>query len=128
MCFKTVRRSQGKHKPRTRESCETCDVAVHIARWKEHLPKGGIATTCHCHRARAQRRLSLSSFPLTPVLSARSRCWELLLGVYHGVVRLYLLLSLLQNVFKPQPCILNQYSNMILPQRSGVFTEILRMA
>jgi hypothetical protein len=39
VCAKTMRRSQGKHKPRTREGCETCDVAVHVACWKAHLPR-----------------------------------------------------------------------------------------
>ena len=38
VCSKTMRRSQGKHKPRTREGCGTCGVAVHFACWKEHLP------------------------------------------------------------------------------------------
>ena len=37
VCSKTMRRSQGKHKPRTREGCGTCGVAVHFACWKEHL-------------------------------------------------------------------------------------------
>jgi hypothetical protein len=39
VCSKTMRRSQGKHKPRTREGCETCGVAVHFACWKGHLPR-----------------------------------------------------------------------------------------
>jgi hypothetical protein len=37
VCSKSMKRSQGKHKPRTREGCETCDVAVHVACWKDHL-------------------------------------------------------------------------------------------
>jgi hypothetical protein len=39
VCSKTMRLSHGKHKPRTREGCETCGVAVHIACWKAHLPR-----------------------------------------------------------------------------------------
>ncbi len=39
VCSKTLKRSQGKHKPRTREGCETCGIAVHFACWKGHLPK-----------------------------------------------------------------------------------------
>ena len=39
VCSKTMRLTDGKHKPRTREGCETCDVAVHMAFWKGHLPE-----------------------------------------------------------------------------------------
>ena len=39
VCSKAMRLSDGKHKPRTREGCETCGVAVHIACWKRHLPR-----------------------------------------------------------------------------------------
>lgn len=39
VCAKTIRLSDGKHKPRTREGCETCNVAVHIACWRRHLPR-----------------------------------------------------------------------------------------
>ena len=39
VCSKTMRRSDGKHKPRTRQGCETCGVAVHFDCWKGHLPE-----------------------------------------------------------------------------------------
>ncbi len=39
VCFKGMRLSNGKHKPRRKEGCETCD-AMHIACcWKRHLPR-----------------------------------------------------------------------------------------
>jgi hypothetical protein len=38
VCQKRVRVSAGGNKPRTREGCETCNVAVHIGCWKSHLP------------------------------------------------------------------------------------------
>jgi hypothetical protein len=38
VCAKGLRLSNGQHKPRTREGCETCNVAVHIACWRKHLP------------------------------------------------------------------------------------------
>jgi hypothetical protein len=38
VCAKKQRLASGEHKPRTREGCETCDVAVHIKCWREHMP------------------------------------------------------------------------------------------
>jgi hypothetical protein len=38
VCARNVRVGAGGNKPRTREGCRTCRVAVHINCWKEHLP------------------------------------------------------------------------------------------
>ena len=38
VCAKTHSVKMGGNKPRTREGCATCEVAVHIACWRDHLP------------------------------------------------------------------------------------------
>jgi hypothetical protein len=38
VCAKKVRVGHGESKPRTRDGCETCGVAVHFGCWKDHLP------------------------------------------------------------------------------------------
>lgn len=38
VCASTHHCRQGRHKPRTRDGCETCGVPVHFVCWKEHLP------------------------------------------------------------------------------------------
>ena len=37
VCAKKVRVSKGGHKPRTRQGCDTCGVAVHIDCWTGHF-------------------------------------------------------------------------------------------
>lgn len=39
VCAHKMRVRMGENKPRTRDGCETCGVAVHFSCWKEHLPK-----------------------------------------------------------------------------------------
>ena len=38
VCARRVRVGAGGNKPRTREGCRTCGLAVHINCWQEHLP------------------------------------------------------------------------------------------
>ena len=38
VCAKGPKKKHGQHKSRTREACETCNCACHLACWKEHLP------------------------------------------------------------------------------------------
>ena len=38
VCARKVVLTDGQHKPRTREGCQTCGRACHFSCWKEHLP------------------------------------------------------------------------------------------
>jgi len=37
VCRKRMKLTSGENKPRTREGCKSCDIAVHIACWERHL-------------------------------------------------------------------------------------------